>query len=131
MRILQPPQWKPPKGFSNGVSAAGRLIFVAGQVGVDPAGRVVGTGFVEQTAQALGNIVAVLHEGGATPAHLTRLTWYVTDMAEYLASQKELGREYRAIIGEHYPAMSLVAVTALVIPGTKVEIEATAVLPSN
>jgi enamine deaminase RidA (YjgF/YER057c/UK114 family) len=131
MRILQPPDWKPPKGFSNGVSSEGRLIFVAGQVGADAAGRIVSGGFADQAAQALRNILSVLEEDGAAPAHLTRLTWYVTDMDEYLAALKELGREYRAIIGEHYPAMALVGVTALVTPGAKVEIEATAVVPNS
>jgi enamine deaminase RidA (YjgF/YER057c/UK114 family) len=131
MRILQPPNWPPPKGFSNGISAQGRLLFVAGQVGADAQGRIAGPGFVEQAAQSLRNIVTVLEEDGAEPAHLTRLTWFVTDVNEYLANLKPLGREYRAIMGEHYPAMTLVGVAALVVPGAKVEIEASAVVPTK
>jgi enamine deaminase RidA (YjgF/YER057c/UK114 family) len=91
--------------------------------------QLVGSGFIEQAGQALRNIVAVLREAGAGPEHLTRLTWYVTDMAAYLHSLQELGRVYRDIIGAHYPAMTLVAVTALVFADAKVEIEATAVVP--
>ena len=129
MQILQPPGWAPPKGYSNGIAANGRFIFVAGQVGTDAQMQLVGPGFVEQAGQALRNIVAVLKQGGAGPEHLARLTWYVTDMRAYLTSLKELGRVYREVIGNHYPVMALVGVTALVFADAKVEIEATAVLP--
>jgi enamine deaminase RidA (YjgF/YER057c/UK114 family) len=131
MQILQPSGWAPPRGFSNGIAAEGRLIFVAGQVGCDAAMNLVSGGFVEQARQALNNIVAVMREGGAAPRHLTRLTWYVTDVGEYLGNLKALGQAYREAIGEHYPAMALVGVNALVIPGAKVEIEATAVVPPD
>ena len=130
MQILQPPGWEPPKGYSNGIVANGRFIFVAGQVGTDGQMRLVGPGFVDQAGQALRNIVAVLKQGGAGPEHLVRLTWYVTDMTAYLTSLKELGRVYREVIGNHYPVMALVGVTALVLADAKVEIEATAVLPA-
>jgi enamine deaminase RidA (YjgF/YER057c/UK114 family) len=129
MQTLQPPGWEPPKGYSNGITADGRLVFVAGQVGTDARMQLVGTGFVEQAGQALKNIVAVLKEGGAGPEHLVRLTWYVTDMPAYLGSLRELGQVYREVIGNHYPAMALVGVTALVFADAKVEIEATAVVP--
>jgi len=131
MRELLPKGWSAPKGFSHGVDVEGRMVVLAGQVGVDSAGRLMSPGFVEQAGQALRNIVALLEEGGARPEHLVRLTWYVTDMAEYLASQKPLGSIYRSIMGSHFPPMTLVAVSGLVIPGSKVEIEATAVVPTK
>lgn len=129
MRILQPPDWPDPKGYLNGVEAEGRSIFVAGQVGWDASQRVVSPDFVTQARQALQNIVAVLEEGNARPGHLTRLTWFVTDVEEYMASRSDLGRAYREVIGDHYPAMTLVGATGLMVPGAKVEIEATAVVP--
>jgi enamine deaminase RidA (YjgF/YER057c/UK114 family) len=129
IQILQPEGWAPSKGYSNGIATAGRLIFVAGQVGTDRQMNLVGPDFIQQARQALENVVAVLKEGGATPAHLTRLTWYVTDMNAYLSNLKELGQVYRAVIGNHYPAMTLVGVTALVFTDAKLEIEATAVIP--
>jgi enamine deaminase RidA (YjgF/YER057c/UK114 family) len=129
MRTLQPEGWAAPKGFSNGIAAEGRFVFVAGQVGADPVTGAVAEGFVAQARQALENIAAVLKSGGAGPEHLTRLTWYVTDMDAYLGHLKPLGRAYREVIGEHFPVMALVGVTALVIPGAVVEIEATAVVP--
>ena len=129
MRILEPPSWPEPKGYANGVEAEGRTIFVAGQVGWDQTQRIVSDLFVDQARQALVNIVAVLEEGSAKAEHLTRLTWYVTNVQEYVASRKELGQAYRQVIGNHYPAMTLVGVTGLVIDTAKVEIEATAVVP--
>jgi len=130
MRTLQPPGWQAPKGFANGIAAEGRFLFVAGQVGADPVSGAMAEGFVPQARRALENIAAVLREGGAGPEHLTRLTWYVTDMQAYLGQLKPLGQAYREVIGEHYPAMALVGVTALVFPQALVEIEATAVVPS-
>ena len=129
MQILEPPSWPEPKGYANGVEAEGRTIFVAGQVGWDQTQRIVSDLFVDQARQALVNIVAVLEEGSAKAEHLTRLTWYVTNIQEYVASRKELGQAYRQVIGNHYPAMTLVGVTGLVIDTAKVEIEATAVVP--
>lgn len=111
------------------MEAEGRSIFVAGQVGWDASQRVVSPDFVTQARQALQNIVAVLEEGNARPGHLTRLTWFVTDVEEYMASRSDLGRAYREVIGDHYPAMTLVGATGLMVPGAKVEIEATAVVP--
>jgi enamine deaminase RidA (YjgF/YER057c/UK114 family) len=129
-RILQPDGWPRPRGYSNGIAASGRTIHVAGQIGWDTDGRLAGDGMVSQTRQALRNIVAVLATDDAGPEHLVRLTWYVTDRAAYLASSKALGEVYREEIGDHYPAMSAVQVSALMEPGAVVEIEATAIVPS-
>lgn len=126
--ILQPPDWPQPKGYSNGIKARGEMVFVGGMVGWDKDGRFA-QGFVAQTKQALTNIAAVLSEGGASPAHIVRLTWYVRDMAEYSASSRALGEAYRTVMGKHFPAMSLVEVSRLAEPEARVEIEATAVLP--
>ena len=128
-QILQPPGWPAPKGYSNGIAAEGRLVFVGGQIGWDEAGRFAEGGFVGQTRQTLKNILAVLAEAGSAPEHLVRMTWYVVDMAEYQAAQEELGAVYREIIGRHFPAIALVQVTALAEPAARVEIEATAVVP--
>ena len=128
-RTLQPDGWPRPRGYANGVSAAGRMIFVAGQVGWDAQQRIVPGGFVAQARQALENIVAVLACDGAHAEHLVRLTWYVTSKAEYLAAGPALGAAYREVLGKHFPAMSAVEVTALMEPGAVVEIEATAVVP--
>jgi enamine deaminase RidA (YjgF/YER057c/UK114 family) len=128
--VLQPAGWAEPKGYTNGVEVRGRMVFVAGQVGWNPAsGAFESDDFVAQARQALLNIVAVLREAGAEPAHLVRLTWYITDKAEYLAAARELGRAYREVIGRHFPPMTLVVVAALLEDGAKLEIEATAVLP--
>ena len=127
--LLHPANWKPVKGYANGVAATGRLVVTAGLIGWNAHGEFDTDDFAGQTAQVLRNIVAVLAEGGARPEHLVRLTWYVTDKREYLASLAEIGRAYRDIIGRHYPAMALVQVAALVEDRAKVEIEATAVVP--
>lgn len=129
MDILQPPGWVRPKGYSNGIAARGRTVFVAGMVGWNAQERFESDSFVGQAAQALRNIVAVLTEAGARPDHLVRLTWFVTDKREYLASGKELGAAYRDIIGRHYPVMAVVEVKGLIEDGAKLEIEATAVVP--
>ena len=128
-KVLQPENWPPPRGYANGISATGRQIHVAGQIGWDATGRLVSGNLVAQARQALLNIVAVLACDGAAPEHLVRLTWYVTDRDAYLASAKALGEAYREVIGRHYPAMSAVQVTALMEPGALVEIEATAAVP--
>ena len=127
--ILNPKNWKPAKGYANGIAASGRLIFCGGLIGWNANHEFESDDFVEQVAQTLRNIVAVLAEGGAKPEHLVRLTWYVNDKNEYLARLKELGAVYRDIIGKHFPAMALVQVVALVEDRAKVEIEATAVVP--
>ena len=126
-RSLLPDGWPTPKGYANGVAAEGRLVFVGGQIGWDVEGRFPDD-FIGQVRQTLQNIVAVLKAGGAGPEHLVRLTWYVTDMAEYQASLKPLGAVYREVIGPHYPAMALVQVVRLVEAAARVEIEATAVV---
>ncbi|WP_372425833.1 RidA family protein [Salinarimonas chemoclinalis] len=128
-RVLQPPGWPAPKGYSNGMAARGTLVVTGGVVGWDAEGRFP-EGFVAQTRLALESIVAILAEGGAAPRDLVRLTWYVTDVDAYLACQRDLGRAYREVVGAHYPAMALVQVVRLVEPAALVEIEATAVVPA-
>jgi enamine deaminase RidA (YjgF/YER057c/UK114 family) len=129
-RSLLPQGWTKPKGYANGVAARGTIISVAGQIGWNPAtGRFESDDFVAQAKQALANIVAVLKEAGAGPEHLVRLTWYVVDKREYVQRLAEIGEAYRAVIGRHFPAMTLVAVAALVEDRARIEIEATAVLP--
>jgi enamine deaminase RidA (YjgF/YER057c/UK114 family) len=127
--VLHPKNWKPALGYSNGMAARGRLVVTGGIIGWN-ADQVFETDdFAGQAAQVLRSIVEVLACAGARPDHLVRLTWYVTDKHEYLASLKDLGRAYRETIGRHYPAMALVQVVALVEERAKVEIEATAVVP--
>ena len=128
VRILQPSGWPTPKGYANGMSAEGRLVVTGGVIGWDVHGHLP-LDFVAQVRQTLRNIAAILSEGGAKPEHLVRLTWYIVDMDEYLASLKALGPIYREIFGAHYPAMALVQVVRLVEKEAKVEIEATAVVP--
>ena len=126
--ILQPPGWPRPKGYANGVAARGKLVFTAGQVGWDTQGNFPDT-LAGQVELALANVTAVLAEAGAGPEHLVRLTWFVTDRQAYLDAQSEIGAAYRRVLGRHYPAMSLVEVSALVESRALVEIEATAVIP--
>ncbi len=128
-RVLQPAGWPRPRGYANGMSARGRQIFVAGQIGWDADAQLVGTDLVSQARQALTNIVEVLACDGARPEHLVRLTWYVLDREAYVSSARALGEVYREVLGRHYPAMSAVQVSALIEPGAVVEIEATAVVP--
>ena len=127
-RILQPAGWPEPKGYANGMTAKGRIVVTGGVIGWDNEGRLA-DGFVAQVRQTLRNIAAILAEGDARPEHLVRLTWYVVDIEEYLASLKELGHIYREIFGTHYPAMALLQVVRLVEKTARVEIEATAVVP--
>lgn len=127
-RILQPGAWPAPRGYSNGMVVRGRLIFVAGQVGWDGAGNFEGS-LSAQVRKALENIVAVLSEAGAAPEHLVRLTWFITSRDEYYAELPAIGAAYRAVMGKHFPTMSVVQVAALIETNAKVEIEATAVLP--
>lgn len=128
-RILQPDGWARAKGYANGVSANGRTIFVAGQIGWDAQQSLVPGDLVAQARQALANIVAVLAVDGAKPEHIVRLTWYVTSRADYLAAAEPLGAAYRDVIGRHFPAMTAVEVSALMEAGAVIEIEATAVVP--
>jgi enamine deaminase RidA (YjgF/YER057c/UK114 family) len=128
LTALQPPGWPAPRGYSNGMVGRGRVVLIGGQIGWDEAGRFP-DGLVAQTRQALLNILAVLKEAGGGPQHIGRLTWYVTDMAEYRASLRDLGPVYRDVMGRHFPAMALVQVVSLVEPAARVEIEATAIVP--
>jgi len=130
MQLLHPKHWTAAKGFSNGVAAEGRQVFVAGQVGWNARQEFASDDFVAQVEQALRNIVEVLAEADAGPEHLVRLTWYVTDKRDYLSRLHEVGQAYRRVIGRHFPAMALVQVVALVEDRAKVEIEATAVVPN-
>jgi enamine deaminase RidA (YjgF/YER057c/UK114 family) len=126
--VLLPAGWPRPRGYANGVAASGRMIFVSGMVGWDTECRIVSDRLAEQVRQALSNIVTVLATGGAGPEHIVRLTWYVTDKAEYLAAAAEIGAAFRTVIGSYNIAMSVVEVSGLVEDGAKVEIEATAVV---
>ena len=131
MTTLHPDDWAPPRGYSDGVVARGRLVVLAGQIGWNPTTAAFETDdFAAQARQALANVVRLLAEAGAEPRHLVRLTWFVTDRAAYVASRRALGAAYRETIGMHYPPMSVVIVSALVEERAKVEIEATAVLPA-
>ena len=129
MRALQPPGWPRPKGYSNGISARGRMIFTAGVIAWDEREHIVSNTLAGQFAQVLRNIVAILAEDSSGPEHLVRLTCYVTDRDAYVASLAEIGEAWKSIIGRHYPAMALVEVSRLVEPHALVEIEATAVVP--
>jgi enamine deaminase RidA (YjgF/YER057c/UK114 family) len=131
MQILQPPGWARAKGFSNGIAASGKLVFIAGQIGWTPQGDWKERSFAGQFRQALQNILDVLREAHGRPEHIVRLTWYVLDKREYLASLKEVGAAYRELMGKHYPTMAVVQVSGLVEDEARLEIEATAVLPEK
>ncbi len=128
--VLLPKGWPRPSGYSNGVVAHGRQVFIAGQVGWNPrSGRFESEALSEQVAQALRNVLAVLAEADGRPEHIARMTWYLTSRAEYIGQLEEIGAAYRAVMGNHFPAMTAVEVTALIEAQAKVEIEATAVIP--
>ena len=131
MRIVQPEGWPRPRGYANGVVAEGRFLFVAGQVGWNEKEQFASDDLVEQVRQALKNTLAVLAAGGAKAEHIVRMTWYITDKREYLRRAPELGAVYRELIGRHYPAMSMVQVSALMEDRARVEIETTAVIPDG
>ena len=128
MNVLQPPHWPRPKGYSNGISAKGRMIFTAGVVGWDENESFADFTLHGQFAQALTNTLEILAQDGAGPQNIVRMTCYVTDRAEYLRDRDEIGTAWRGIMGPNYPAMTLVEVSALVEPAAKVEIETTAVV---
>ena len=128
LEFVQPKNWTPPKGYANGVVAQGRQVFIAGQVGWNTQAQFESDDFVNQVEQALKNILDVLAAAGGEPRHLVRLNWYVTDKAEYVARQREIGEAYRRTIGRHFPAMTLLVVAGLLEAGARVEIEATAVI---
>lgn len=134
MKILQPPDWMAPRGYSNGVltemQVGSKLVFVGGQVGWNGQQQFETDDLAEQVRQTLSNIVAILAEGGAKPEHIVRMTWYVTDKDEYVAAYPAIGKHYREFIGRHFPAMTAVEVADLVEDRAKVEIEVTAVVPA-
>jgi enamine deaminase RidA (YjgF/YER057c/UK114 family) len=128
--VLQPEGWPRPSGYSNGVLAQGRQVFIAGQVGWNPrSGKFESAQLVDQVAQTLENVLAVLAQAGGRPEHIVRMTWYLTSRDEYIAHLRDIGAAYRRVMGKHFPAMTAVAVTALIEAHAKVEIEATAVIP--
>lgn len=129
MQQLNPPGWNRPKGYSNGIAAEGRFVFVAGMVGWTGEEKFESDDFVDQFRKALENTVAVLNEGGAGPEHVCRMTMYFTDKQEYLSRLPEVGQAYRDVIGKNFPAMAAVQVVALMEDEAKVEIETTAIVP--
>lgn len=132
MKELTPDGWPRAKGYANGVVAEGQLVVLAGQIGWNPATCAFESDdFVAQVRQALANVVTLLHEAGATPPQLVRLTWFITDRDAYLVALREIGSVYREVIGKHYPPMSVVVVAGLIETRARVEIEATAVIPAG
>jgi enamine deaminase RidA (YjgF/YER057c/UK114 family) len=131
LQILQPPGWARPKGFSNGIACSGNLVFIAGQIGWTGQGEWKERSFAGQFRQALQNILEVLAQAKGKPQHIVRLTWYILDKQEYLASLKQVGVAYRELMGRHYPVMAVVQVSALVEDEARLEIEATAVIPEK
>jgi len=128
--VIQPDGWLAPRGYANGISARGRFISIAGQIGWNPrSGVIESLDFAHQTEQALRNIVAVLERADARPEHLVRMTWFITDRRAYVNARSAIGDAYRAIIGRHFPAMSVIIVSGLIEADALVEIEATAVVP--
>jgi enamine deaminase RidA (YjgF/YER057c/UK114 family) len=130
MRTLLPAGWAPPIGYANGIEAeAGRIVFIAGQVGWDAGQRFASPDIAPQFGQALANVLAVLAEAGGAPQHICRITAYCCDKPGYLAARGELGAIWRRHMGRHYPAMSMIFVADLLDHPAKIELEATAVLP--
>ena len=129
IQILQPPGWAKPRGFSNGISATGRQVFIAGQIGWTGESKWEAKDFAGQFRQTLKNTLAVLAEAGGKPEHIVRMTWYILDKKEYLGAIKEVGAAYRELIGKHYPTMAVVQVSGLMEDEAKLEIETTAVIP--
>ena len=127
--VLHPRHWKRAKGYANGIVADGRMVFVAGQIGWNADQVFESADFVAQVRQALDNVVAIVREAGGTAEHITRLTWFVTDKREYLSRLAEVGEAYRSVMGRHFPAMTMVEVSALIEDMARVEIEACAVVP--
>ena len=129
MKILQPSNWPRPKGYANGISTSGRMIFTAGIIGCNEQEVVASRHFEDQFGQALRNILAILAEDGAGPDHIVRLTIYVTDRFQYISRRDDITPIWKSIMGSHYPAIALVEVKGLVNSAALVEIEATAVVP--
>ena len=130
-QTLHPAGWKKAAGYANGILAEGRTVWVGGQVGWNGDQIFEAKDLVGQTRQTLANIAAILAVAGARPEHIVRMTWYVKDKKDYLANLKGVGEAYRAVMGRHFPAMTMVQVAGLVEDEALVEIEATAVLPEN
>lgn len=130
-QAVLPEGWPRPKGYANGVVAEGRMLFVAGMIGWDADGVFHTDDFAGQARQALRNVADVLKAAGANGENIVRMTWYVTDKREYLAASREVGQAFREIIGSYTVAMTAVEVKALIEDRAKVEIEATAVIPSS
>jgi enamine deaminase RidA (YjgF/YER057c/UK114 family) len=128
MTLINPPDLPAPRGYSNGLIAQGRLLFVAGQIGWTDRAVLISNRFADQFDQALANVLSVVRAGGGAPESVARLTIFVTDKSEYLSAQAEIGERYRIRMGRHYPPMTLVEVKSLLEPGALVEIEATAVI---
>ena len=130
MRILLPRGWPRPRGFSNGVSAEGRMVFTAGIIGWDEKGQIDAPDLAGQLRQILLNTLAILAEDGAGPEHVVRMTWYVVDLDEYRFGLAEIGAAYKEVMGRNFPAMAVVQVSGLVEPAARIEIETTAMVPS-
>ena len=131
MKSLLPPGWPRPKGYSNGISVRGRLIFTAGVIGWDTDEQLVSSDLVDQFRQVLLNTLAILAVDGAGPEHIVRMTWYVVDRGDYVANLPRIGAVYRELMGRHYPTMAVVQAAGLVEPGALIEIETTAVVPED
>jgi enamine deaminase RidA (YjgF/YER057c/UK114 family) len=127
--LLQPVSWARSKGYSDGIPSKGHVVFLSGMIGTDANGRLVSKDFLAQTRQALKNILEVLSEANGRPEHIVRMNWYVVDKKEYVSAYKELDVIYRQMMGQHYPAMTVVQVVSLIEDSARVEIEVTAVLP--
>ncbi len=131
MKVLQPRGWAPPAGYANGIEAKGRVVFVAGQVGWDAAQKFHSKDIAPQFEQALKNVLAVLAEAGGRAEHICRITAYCCDKPAYLAARPQLGKIWKALMGRHYPAMSMIFVSDLLDAPGKIELEATAVIPEE
>lgn len=129
--IVQPVGWPKPRGYANGTTANGRMVFVGGQIGWTSEMEFEAKDFAGQVRQALRNTEEILRAAGAGPEHVVRMTWYVKDKEEYLANAKEMGKAYRDVMGKHFPAMALVQVADLVEDEAKVEVETTAMVPTQ
>ena len=127
-QVISPEGWAPAKGYANGILTKDGTLYVGGQIGWTAEQVFESHDFIGQMEQALRNILAILEAAGGTADDLTRLTWYVTDKQEYLARQREVGQAYRRVLGRHFPAMTMVVVSALIEDEALVEIEATAVI---
>jgi enamine deaminase RidA (YjgF/YER057c/UK114 family) len=132
MEYLHPQAWQRPRGFSHGVAASGRFVFVAGQIATDhDSNEINSDDFAAQVKQALANTIEVLATGGAEPAHICRMTWFITDMEAYKAAGAEIGPAYMETVGKHFPAITLVEVKSLIDPRAVIEVETVAVVPED